>query len=236
MEVVARVACRLRALVRPDGAVYAGSERISADLDLLSGSVLLALAQADSWTGNALDGVDVATVLQFYRRRFRLAHPWGMVWWHAQAWAALARPRREQPHREQHRERQAACADLVREILNWAVARQSRSSAAFVIEDMEPARVSFLSGCVLEGVADGWALACERGDADSAERYATSWRRGVGFLDRLTLHPEDGYFCARPTAAIGGVRATLPSSELRIDVAGHALRALAKGLRAERSA
>jgi hypothetical protein len=42
----------------------------------------------------------------------------------------------------------------------------------------------------------------------------------------------DAFFCPQRKAAGGGVRATLASSELRIDYAVHALLALAAGLRA----
>jgi orotate phosphoribosyltransferase len=218
-RIVELLARRLRGLVRPDGALFSGSVRIDADLDLLSGSVLLALARADAWLGDSLTGIDLSTVLRFAQRRFRLSHPWGMVWWHAQAWAALARDDRR------------PFTDFVLEIVDWALARQSRVSGAFVIEDMEPRRESFLSACVLEGVAEGWAVAQKRGDVERAKRCADSWRRGIRFLDRLTLHAEDVYFCPEPAAVVGGVRVSLPSSDLRIDVAGHALRALVAGLR-----
>jgi hypothetical protein len=236
LDAVASLTRRLRALVRPDGAIHHGTGRMTADLDLLSGSALLALARAAVWTGDALDDVDVVGVLRFSRRRFRLAHPWGMVWWHSQAWAALARSDRraecQSGHQTSRTAEQAECGDFVREMLDWALDRQSRVSGAFVIDGLQPSRVSFLSGCVLEGVAEGWALAREQGDDVGAGRYAESWHRGVRFLDRLTLHADDVFFCPRPSAAIGGVRAVLPSSELRIDAAGHALRALVRGLSA----
>ncbi len=79
---------RLRRTVREDGAIYATSapSRMSADLDFLSGSSLLALASASRWLPHAFDGVDLEKILRWYRRRFSLVHPWGMVWWHGQCW------------------------------------------------------------------------------------------------------------------------------------------------------
>lgn len=210
---------RLRRLVRPDGAIHAGQVRMSADLDLLSGSVLAALAKAEPAIPGAVTGFDLAASLSFYRARFRLSAPWGMVWWHGQAWSALA------PHDDEF-------GRFAFELTDWALDRQSASTGAFVIHDMEPGRASFLTACVLEAVADAWRWARLAGDGDRSGRYERAWHRGADFVDVLTLRGDDAFFSARPAACAGGVRATRPSSELRIDVAGHALIALAKGLRA----
>lgn len=218
-DLAAALVRRLHPLVRADGAIYAGQVRMSADLDLLSGSVLLSLARASSRIPGALDDIDLATILSFYRERFRLATPWGMVWWHGQAWSALA-ARGEEYGR------------FATDLADWATGRQSPASGAFVIHDVEPERASFLTACVLEMVADAWRQACQAGDEERADRYQRAWRRGAEFVDSLTFRDGDTFFSPHPAACVGGVRATLPSSELRIDFAGHALIALAKGLRA----
>jgi hypothetical protein len=217
-DLAARLVRRLRPLVRPDGAVYAGAVRMSADLDLLSGCVLLALARADDWLGDALAGIDLSTIWAFYRRRFELAHPWGMVWWHGQAGHALAA-------------RDERFGRLADDLVDWALERQSAVSGAFLVHDLAPRRISFLTACVLEAVADRWAAARDAGDEARACRYADAWHRGVSFVDLLTLRAGDATFSPCPDQTIGGVRATRPSSVLRIDMAGHALVALAKGLR-----
>ncbi len=212
------LASRLRSLFHEDGAVHAGN-RGAADLDYLSGSVLCALAAAAEWLGpEPLAGLDLERVLTFHRRRFELAHPWGMTWWHARAWSALA-------------DRVAGAEDFAFALVDWALERQSESSGAFVIADLEPARTSFLSACVLEGVAAAWGLARRRGDRARAERCRRAWEAGADFLARLTLGDGDAYFSRNPAAGAGGVRPTLASAELRVDYAGHALLALAKGLR-----
>ena len=217
-DLAAALARRLRPLVRTDGAIYAGKVRMTADLDLLSGSVLLSLGRADSRVPGALTGIDLAAILSFYRERFRLSAPWGMVWWHGQAWNALAARGEEYGRFAFH-------------LADWAIGRQSTASGAFVIHDMEPARASFLTACVLETVADVWRRARLVGDDERADRYERAWRHGAAFVDSLTFRDSDAFFSAQPAACVGGVRATLPSSELRIDIAGHALVALAKGLR-----
>jgi orotate phosphoribosyltransferase/AMMECR1 domain-containing protein len=210
---------RLRRLVRTDGAIYAGASRITADLDLLSGSVLLALASSD-WVQGALDDVDLRLIFQFYHRRFDLMQPWSMVWWHGRAWNRLADCSPE-------------FGRFAEELVDWAIERQSNVTGAFVIHSMEPARISFLSACVLEAVGDVWLRAARSGDVERAQRYAEAWTRGSKFIERLVLSEDDCYFAVDAASLIGGVRATLASSELRIDYAGHVLLSLAKGLRAE---
>jgi AMMECR1 domain-containing protein len=216
-----RLATQLRALIRNDGAIHAGSVRVTSDLDFLSGSVLCALACAADWLPrDVLAEVDLAKSLEFYRRRFGLSHPWGMVWWHGQAWSGLA-------------DRVPGAAQFAFELIDWALERQSATSGAFVIQDQKPTRASFLTACVLEGVAEAWALTRRLGDLERAERYGRAWRHGMTFIERLTIRNGDAFFSPHPATALGGVRATLPSSELRIDYAGHALLALAKGLRVQ---
>ena len=214
-----KLVARLQRLVQADGAIHSGIARMPADLDYLSGSVLLALTRASDWLSRGLDEVDLQAALLFYRRRFHLSRPWGMVWWHGQAWSALAG-------------RDPRFGEFAFELVDWAVERQVQATGAFVVEGLEPERASFLTACVLEGVADAWACARRAGELERAERYGASWRRGAGFVERLTIRNGDDFFGRAHAEALGGVRATLASSELRIDYAGHALAALAKGLRA----
>jgi len=214
-----RLVRRLRELFRDDGAIHSSGVRMSADLDLLSGSVLLALAHADAWLSEALADIDLATILAFYRKRFHLSSPWGMVWWHGQAWNELA-------------SRDAGFGRFAFDLVDWALDRQSATSGAFVIDTMEPQRSSFLTACVLEAIAGAWSRARSTGDHERAARYEDACRRGMAFVQRLTLREGDMYFSGQGAGYAGGVRAILPSSELRIDYAGHALIALAKGIRA----
>jgi hypothetical protein len=217
-DAISALAHRLRRLIRGDGAIYAtGPKRLAADLDILSGLLVLALCEASKGAPETLEGMDLSPTLAFYRRRFALSHPWSMVWWHAQAWLAATIPGARQ---------------FGFELVDWALARHSHSSGAFVIDTLPPYRNSFLTACVLEGVADAWRAATEIGDGQRAAEYATAWRRGMTFVERLVVRPGDEFFIPNGARALGGVRPTLVSSDLRIDYAGHALLALAKGLNA----
>ena len=66
------------------------------------------------------------------------------------------------------------------------------------------------------------------------ERHEQAWEHGMSFIERLVIRAEDAFFSPSPDLAAGGVRATLVSSDVRIDFVGHALLALVKGMRAGR--
>jgi orotate phosphoribosyltransferase len=205
-------------LVRADGAIFAsGTQRLASDLDVLSGVIVTGLNAIAPTMPEALDGVDLTAVLSFYRRRFALVHPWEMVWWHAQAWLTSSLP---------------GAVDFGYELVDWALDRQSIRSGAFIIDTVAPYRNSFLTGCVLEAIATSWRVALQTGDQTRSETYAAAWRNGMAFLERLVIRTGDERLITGGQRALGGVRATLASSDVRIDYAGHALIALGKGLHA----
>jgi orotate phosphoribosyltransferase len=204
---------RLAQLVHADGAIFAG-RRIDGDLDFLSGSVLEALGAMDRRGIASLDDGQLARAFAFYRKRFELVAPWGMVWWHTAGWYAW-------------RHRIDAYA-FTCELTEFALARQHRASGAFLTDYTdEPA---FHTACVLEGVVTAWAYALERGDARFAERCRDAWFEGQRFMETLTYAPGDDYFL-RGVSLDGGVRATPTSANIRTDFVAHAITSLARGLR-----
>ena len=115
--------------------------------------MLCALVSAGRWLapGDSLAGIDLAQTLDFYRRCFALVHAWAMVWWHGRAWSTLA-------------DRVPGAGPFAFSLVDWALDRQSETTGAFLVQDVEPARVSILIACVLEGVAAAWRLARSCGD------------------------------------------------------------------------
>jgi orotate phosphoribosyltransferase len=217
-DIMCSLAHELHQLIRHDGAIFAsGSQRVAADVDILSGLVILALNESSRRTREAVDSLDFGPTLAFYRHRFALIHPWSMVWWHAQAWLRCPTP---------------GAREFGFDIVDWALSRQSRLSGAFIIDTVSPYRNSFLTACVLEAVADAWRVAAETGDANRAAQYSAAWQHGITFVESLVLRAGDEFFIPNGRRALGGVRPTLVDSNLRIDYAGHALLALGKGLRA----
>jgi orotate phosphoribosyltransferase len=207
---------RLARLVRADGAIFA-ERRIDGDLDFLSGSVLAALGAMDRCGIPSLSAEQLARVLAFYRKRFALVSPWGMVWWHAAGW---------------HAWRHALDAyEFVAELADFALDRQLRASGAFLTD--YTAEPSFHTACVLEGIVTAWEYALERGDAPRAQRARDAWFAGQRFMDTLTYRSGDEYFL-RTMPLDGGVRATPTSANVRCDFVAHAIASLARGLRVAR--
>ncbi|MDB5072276.1 MAG: Orotate phosphoribosyltransferase [Candidatus Eremiobacteraeota bacterium] len=204
---------RLAQLVHADGAIFAG-RRIDGDLDFLSGSVLEALGVMDRRGFKSLDAEQLARAFAFYRKRFDLVAPWGMVWWHTAGWFAW-----------RHR---VDAYGFACELADFALARQHRASGAFLTDYTdEPA---FHTACVLEGIVTAWEYALERGDAERARRCRDAWFEGQRFMETLTYGPDDNYFL-RTVPLDGGVRATPVSANVRTDFVGHAISSLTRGLR-----
>jgi plasmid stability protein len=94
------------------------------------------------------------------------------------------------------------------------------------LEDLSPDEPSFNTGFIAEGVAASLAIALAVGDTERAARYAASVESAARFMARLTILPEDVFAMRAGAAAVGGVRATLSSSDIRIDQVSHTLHAL----------
>ena len=63
-----------------------------------------------------------------------------------------------------------------------------------------------------------------------ARHYERSWQAAASFVGRLVIRPADALMLPDAARAIGGVRATLDTSLVRIDHVSHALTALCHGV------
>ena len=212
------VAASVRALLHPDGSISpdAQGRNVHADHDYLPGVVLLALANFVSAAGDHSFVSSISAQLDWYRRRFRLMHPWGMAGWHPQAWAALFRASAE-----------PAYAEFAFEMADWALEFQQRGSGAF-LTDLDVTGPSFHTAFIAEAIADCARLASELGDAARAARYTASAHEAWGFMQQLVIKPADTYCMPEPEAAIGGVRESRFTSWVRIDFVSHTLEMLLK--------
>lgn len=218
-EGLERLALGLSGMLQPDGSITPdpGGVRLDADHDFLPGAVLAALAtylrRSPATVAPAFD-----RCLEWYLRRFRCLHPWGMAGWQTQAWAAV--------YTLTHSRAQA---EAVFEIADWALDWQLETNGAF-LTDLNPNGPSFHTAFIAEGIADAWGLALELGDAARAARYRRAWAAAVGFVRRLVIRAGDAPCLPDPARGVGGVRATLDTSLVRIDYVSHALMALCKGI------
>jgi orotate phosphoribosyltransferase/AMMECR1 domain-containing protein len=219
------LAARVRGMVQPDGRVTDTPHGlgIASEHDFLPGVALLALAQYAAARGDASLAATLSPQLEWYRRRFRLLHPWGMAGWQTQAWSAI--------HALTNDPDMAA---FVFEMADWAADRQQERTGAFVTE-LSSTGPSFHAAFLAEGMAAAWAAAQRTGDTARAARYAHSCREALRFMTRLIVYPEDGFCLHDPKRAIGGVRCSLITSYVRIDFVSHTLMAFLRTLALSRA-
>ena len=83
----------------------------------------------------------------------------------------------------------------------------------------------------LEGLADAFALARERGDSPRSEHYRVAILRGLRSLTQLTFKDDiDMFYVNRRDRLRGGVRSTEFNNVVRVDNVQHALAAIHKVL------
>jgi hypothetical protein len=222
---VAALAARVKRMFQPDGRITDTPRGLgmASEHDFLPGVALLAVAKYGEKTGENAWLECLAPQLEWYRRRFRLLHSWGMVGWQTQAWAAIHKFTGDPEH-----------ADFVFEIADWALDWQHERTGTF-ISDLSPTGPSFHTGFLTEGIAAAWMLAIRLRDGDRAARYAHSCSEALQFMNRLIIRPEDTFCMRDPDRAVGGVRGSLITSSVRIDFVSHTLYALIGSLCAMRA-
>jgi hypothetical protein len=214
------LAARVKGMIQPDGRVTDTPKGlgVASEHDFLPGVALLGLARYAAKKRDASLVKKLAPQLDWYRRRFRLLQPWGMVGWHTQAWNAIHKLTGE-----------AEQASFVFEMADWAADWQQERTGAF-ITDLSPTGPSFHTGFLAEGMAAAWELAARTGDSARAARYAHSCHEALRFMEKLIIYPEDGFCLHDPKRAAGGVRCSLITSHVRIDFVSHTLIAFVRSL------
>jgi orotate phosphoribosyltransferase/AMMECR1 domain-containing protein len=220
MPAVRSLVSKLRTYFHSDGAITWQREgmRVQSDHDLFPGMALrmaAMIAQVDS-PDKLPPFLD--RHLTWNRRRFDLLHPWGMIFWQTQGWAALYKVTAD-----------PSMASFVFELADWALERQLEKNGAFLV-DYARDGPGFHTACVLEALADAWSVARQVGDIERERNYRRTWERGIKFVDRLIIREDDRFAMPKPSRALGGVRESLTSSRVRIDYVAHTLLALMKSL------
>ncbi len=223
MPAVQSLAARVRGFFHADGAITWQPEgrRLDSDQDLFPGGALRMAASVAEVEGPEFLPRSLNEHLKWYRRRFELQHSWGMVFWHIQGWAAIHALAPD-----------PAMASFVHELAEWALDRQLDKNGAFLV-DYAPDGPGFHTACVMEALADAWAMARREQDDARADKYREAWERGMEFVDRLIIREEDTFAMREPSRALGGVRQSLTGSTVRIDYVAHTLLALSKALSTE---
>lgn len=187
--------------------------------DYAPGQALLALAAATAHGACDVRQPALSGALRYYRMRFRQNHSWGAMAWLTQAypaWAALQEspvPGEDSP------------AAFAFEIADWALGFQSARNGAF-LNDHQQDTPGATTALYLEGIAAVRAAAESGGDTERERRYRESCAAGVRFLDRLIYQERDAAVLPNPRWALGGLRSSLTTSDVRTDYVHHALAAL----------
>ena len=214
---------RVAGLMLDDGRIAERRDchRAAQDHDFLPGAALWSLARFRRVQGDVAARPTLNAQFEWYRRRFRLLHRWGLAGWHMQAWSVMHDASGD-----------ARYADFVFEMADWALEWQLEKNGAFVT-DLYPSGPSFHTAFVAEGIAAAWRVARDLGDRQRAARYAHACHRAASFMSELVIRPSHDYCLRDPARAAGGVRAARDRSDVRIDFVSHALFALVTGPDAE---
>jgi hypothetical protein len=173
------------------------------------GQVLLALAAATEARLTDLDGQKLDRAFLYYRHRFRYLRDFGQVSWMMQAFSAWWRLQRD-----------SRFSDLVFEIGDWLLQWQQEKSGGF-INDHQAEAPGYTTALYLEGLGAAAHLAEFSGAR--CQRYLDAYRRGLRFLNRITIQPGHAPVLPNSEYAIGGLRMGLNASHVRIDFVQHGL-------------
>jgi orotate phosphoribosyltransferase/AMMECR1 domain-containing protein len=224
-DIVAALAARVQAMFQPDGRMTDTPRGlgVASEHDFLPGAALLAMAKYAHNRGESFWLDNLSPQLNWYRRRFRQLHPWGMVGWQTRAWSAVHNVIPDPEY-----------AQFVFEMADWALDWQHERTGAFITE-LSPSGPGFHTAFLAEGIAAAWELAIRIGDEKRADRYAHSCSEALRFMTELIIFPEDTFCMRDPSRAVGGVRGSLITSSVRIDFVSHTLLAFAVSVRLMRA-
>ena len=181
--------------------------------DYFPGQALLALAAAAEARLTEVDEARLRLAFHYYRHRFRFKRDYGQVSWLMQAFSAWSRVHPDPDF-----------AALVFEIGDWILEHQQEKTGGFITSH-QPDTPGYTTALYLEGLGAAARVAAPSGP-ERQQRYLSACRRGLQFLERLTIQPEHAPVLPNTDFAIGGLRQSLNTSLVRIDFVQHALSAV----------
>lgn len=182
--------------------------------DYFPGQVLLALGVAHQAGSGHFDEKKLYKAFSYYRHRFRHKRDFGQVSWLMQAFGEWWRETGE-----------PLFADFVFEIGDWVLEYQQEKTGAF-INGHQSDTPGYTTALYLEGVGAAMRVAAALGDDARHKLYADSFIRGLRFIDRLVIQRRDASILPNIEFALGGLRQSLTSSQIRVDFVQHSLSAI----------
>ncbi|HKS41418.1 MAG TPA: AMMECR1 domain-containing protein [Blastocatellia bacterium] len=182
--------------------------------DYFPGQVILALGVAHGAGVGSVDEKKLYRAFSYYKHRFRHKRDFGQVSWLMQAfgewWRVTGEP---------------LFADFVFEIGDWVLEYQQEKTGAF-INGHQSDTPGYTTALYLEGIGAAMRIAAALTDAARHKLYVDSFTRGLRFLDRLVIQRRDGSILPNIEFAVGGLRQSLTSSQIRVDFVQHSLSAI----------
>ncbi len=127
-------------------------------------------------------------------------------------------------------------ADFGLEVADWMIDNYQWSGARspwpdyvggyYKLPNELPAMQTF---CYSEGTAAAYTIAAKH-KPDVKDKYDTSTREAIRFLDVMQYDAIDSYFVAKPRQVFGGIKYTMNENKVRIDYVGHGLSTLSQYL------
>ena len=213
-------------LQRPDGAFHTrfpGTTQPEAE-DFFPGEAMLALMHLHATRPDPRYPEALHRALPYYRDLFRRRRSSAFVAWQIAAYAHLFRFTGA-------REAAEFAFELTDAILPLQYVGTDVPYPDYVGSYRSLRMPGIASATVNEGVLEAYDLARRVGDRERAARYHRAAVLAALFTLRLQFTPDNAYFVVRPDRALGGFRATLADSSLRIDHTQHALNSLLKAER-----
>jgi len=216
-----RLADSVVALQQPSGMLisdYTNPARFESGQQFYPGEALLALARMSARYGEPrwLEALEAS--FDHYKNFWKTEGESAFVPWQSAAWLEVYEQTQDKKY-----------ADFAFELLDWTLARQNRVSYGSWAKDdfggaLSTSRSkppSFATATHTEPVSKGIIVARALGEEDRALRYADQLRHGLRFAMQLIITERETFYMKNPAAAIGGVRMTLVSGEVRVDTVQH---------------
>lgn len=213
-------------LQRPDGAFHTRFPATTepAAEDFFPGEAMLALMHLHATRPDPRYPEALHRALPYYRDLFRHRRSSAFVSWQIATYAHLFRFSGAPEHAE-------FAFELADAILPLQYVGTDVPYPDYVGGYRSPRVPGIASSTFNEGVLEAYELARRIGDRERAARYHRAAVLAALFALRLQFTPDNAYFVARPDRALGGFRASLADSSLRIDHTQHALNGLLKAER-----
>lgn len=219
-------------LQNPDGSFQCRIDRPNSEStnhDYYPGEALLALCREAAHGERPELQAVIARSFDFHRRHFRTLPSRSFLLWQVDAWRLL---HEILERRGGDGSGQGACrryADFVFEQVDWLLPFQWTPEAPphedYVGGFTVPHRPACGSAAFLEAVIRACGLAYTLGEEERWRRYRQAALRGLEFLCRLQLGPEQAHYFPEPDLALGGVTASLSAFQLRCDRDQHVITA-----------